>query len=784
MRSDRSLLSFAVFALIIQLVWLAVEIDLLPTKFLRRGNFEQKRLGEVSVVQNQLRRRAQNQLYWQEGRQLEEVKTYDSLLTLSQSSATVHLDSGINLTLAENTLIFFEPPQKDSKDSRIRIRFDRGNLRSKTGEQNASFEVKSWTITAKEGTDLQIQANPEGQLEVQVLSGLAELNKPDTPSPILIQNSSVTVNKQNEVKKDEFDNHITWTGEQKKDRVYAHQFPVPFQLQWKGKVTEFEIKQGEQVIVKEKIPVGSNNFTVALSEGTYAARLRSDKGISAWRTVEIWRAPVIHLVSPLPRDRMLIDELTKFIWTKPEGVFEGKIEISEDPQFLQKNKIGQSRKNFLDSRSPASGKQYWRIIGVDQEGFEIPSPYSNPIYFEKELLQAPSTKEPEIVPEKPKLPESSWFQLFIKPAFAEEMQKALHFQWQAVPEAEHYVLEVSSTKDFRDLLMEIQTKDNQFVWKNYPEKVDKLYWRVAGESQTKLGRFSAVQEVKLSSLKSAESQPAPYQVTVKKIIPAEPEDDDVGDSEPKLVLKPAAKPPPPEPSPLLWQMPIVALPGDSLTEIKPELPPPPLVMKAPPKKRREVTVSHQLLFGLNYVQQTNEDYLQSKQNFKGLVPEIFWQEKIPVDSFVDDAGTEVQFTSIEWKSQDKWTSSRGEKLVQNDLSALMWGQKNHLKYYLGVASKGRPERVDMELLQMKTEIYGQVGLAYTASATEFRYLYSKSSATDWHGLQYSYLYSKYRNKKLNKAFQIGPVLRYDMLKSSDGLKGTHYGVGLRLGYSW
>jgi hypothetical protein len=116
-------------------------------------------------------------------------------------------------------------------------------------------------------------------------------------------------------------------------------------------------------------------------------------------------------------------------------------------------------------------------------------------------LRSPKLRAPANRP----LPDkgASFWNWILPQAEAEEIYEA-QFEWDTVPGANQYVIEISESADFRDpIVNSVIKKDTQFVWRGF--KLQKFYWRVAaGHSQGRMGIFSEPETVDFSPLRKGD----------------------------------------------------------------------------------------------------------------------------------------------------------------------------------------------------------------------------------------------------------------------------------------
>lgn len=512
---DRYLVSLAVFALILELTWLAGDFNLIHLPYLSPAKEDTQRLqaGHVEQARREVRKKASDSLVWETPGEREAVFFNDSFLTLAQSSATLSLQGGSQLHLAENTLVVIEPSSDEAPD-RIRLRFSKGAIRSHSGEKTR-IQTDSWVIEAEKGSELKVRQVEGEKIQVEMSSGRARvLHGEDNETNVELKaNEILTVDEEKVLESQTVTQDLLWQ-DRTPARIYSHSFPVEIDLEWSGPAEEIEIwsTTGEKRTVS--VEEGTHKRTVALNSGTFFLRLSRNETVSATREVEIWNAPVLHLFSPLPRDRAEVERSLSFSWAESPLAKEYRLQVSRDTRFEQI--IFDRKMQGIEAQAAfddGEGKYHWRVMGYDESGYPIPALYSYPLYFSEEPLPAPKL----IVPEnrspadvKKKSDDQSFFRWrrpligwLIGTAWAQEGAVAekvdLVFRWEKVEGASAYIIEISETPDFRTPLLIEKTEGTEFRWKNVEPKI--YYWRVAGEGGSgRKGLFSPVSRLDVSEL--------------------------------------------------------------------------------------------------------------------------------------------------------------------------------------------------------------------------------------------------------------------------------------------
>lgn len=444
----------------------------------------EKPAGVVSKTSNELRRRSLNSLVWEKSAENESVFYFDSVLTLAQSTAQLKLNGGIDVDLSENTLVTIEPRETNSS-AEIRLKFERGNLAARNPYQKAKIEGHGFSVDLAKGSELQMRQTGDQEFEVQLRKGEAQIASGDGVKSIgqdgLLR---IAGGKASELK---LDRGLKWKNAPAK-RIYTHGDDAPVDLAWDGPAAELrlqELGQPEKIVPLDQ---GSAKLEVRLPAGHHLAYLRSEGKTSEPVEVEVWRAPNLHLIMPLPRNRLRTGEQNTFLWTRmPEAVsYELRIDGLPVPvdEKLDTNSISLKFGEEADAE--------WGVWARDKQGFLIPPLYKYPIYMRHEPFAAPKLFSPKLRTPASKKRDGAYLwqwmlDALIPSAHADDRWEAV-FAWEKVPGADRYMIEISETADFRKLVLSRETSKPEFIWSEYRKRV--YYWRVAAGSLSRMGVFS------------------------------------------------------------------------------------------------------------------------------------------------------------------------------------------------------------------------------------------------------------------------------------------------------
>ena len=513
--SDRRLILLTVFALFVEVLLLLAHLNILP--IFSTDSKDKIKAGYVLRTEKDLKKKVADGLMWDSVEKDDSVYFYDSLLTLSESSATLYLYEKTEISLSENTLVTIEPEDKDSQ-GQIRIKFSKGDLHARNPYSQTKIESEGTLLILEKGSEVNLRSQGENGVELEVLSGELKLSNGESISKNqLLQIKDKTVTSKKDILTD-----LDFLS-RPKNRIYTHLEKEVLGFNWKNPEAQLEYWQFG-TFDRKTINQGQQ---LSLNPGKYFYRLKLNDQVSSTFKLEIWKAPVIHLVSPLPRDRSPYNSNLEFIWTITTQAQKYQFELEDS-----KGKIiqSQSADNFVYQNLTTDADYNWRVYGYDQDGFAIPPLYSYPLYIRESPLAAPTIRKPLLrlpatAPKHPKHKEPSktirkkkvsLFELLwdavIPSAKAESHAHATAdaadweavFTWDKVAGAKHYIIEISETPDFRHPLLAQKIKSSQLVWN--VKKLQKYYWRVAAGTDSRLGVFSEPELVDFSKIKPDSNQ--------------------------------------------------------------------------------------------------------------------------------------------------------------------------------------------------------------------------------------------------------------------------------------
>ncbi|MCB0377913.1 MAG: hypothetical protein KDD33_05415 [Bdellovibrionales bacterium] len=490
-KSDRWIILFLVVALVIQVAWLLIDMEILsPSGQSRRSGAEGLVAGFVEKTQNKLKRRALNSLVWEASQESQPIYYHDSVLTLAQSSAVIQLQGKSQLKLSENTLVIIEPPESETTGE-IKLKFIKGSLQARNAFAKSKIEHESFALQLNKGSVVELAQIDENSFDIQLKEGSGSLQA-DQMEESLSQGKIIQV-QNGTAQSISIDKNLKWV-DIPKARIFTRSDHTKVPLHWRGKAEQIVVVNRE--FDPRKIDIGSlSKIELSIPMGKNRLYLKQGDQISEPLDIEVWQAPLWHLVHPLPRDRAHIGPL-EFYWTGVPQARSYKIKLKG----LKSNKEWESTSPLSQYNFVDEDDYQWGIWVIDKDGFEIAPPYSYPLFIRQKPFQAPKTNKPKFQSPKAPPPPSAllWEFLFMGKAFAEGATYQAIFSWEPIEGADLYHLEISATPDFRNPVLKTQVRKSEFMWGGVKDQRD-YYWRVAaGSSSGRMGIFSEPEKITLT----------------------------------------------------------------------------------------------------------------------------------------------------------------------------------------------------------------------------------------------------------------------------------------------
>ncbi|MGZ3784371.1 MAG: FecR domain-containing protein [Bdellovibrio sp.] len=509
--------------------------------FQKPNNNKLELIGNVSLSQNDVRRKNLDTFSWLPASEKDKVFQNDSIFTGDRSEALIRLQDGTQIKIQPNSLITL-----NLKNGQMNLNLRYGNLVSEIA-QNSSLTITSGTEEFKlenksdshEKSKIQFKKNHSARTDLKLLSGNVKyINKKKNSLEELKKNEEVAVSKSGNVKKIEKPVLTLSTENNFNSLRTTPEESIPFN--WKGSadVSRYELE------ISDKEDFSSITLTKSTSEnqllindplkaGSYFWRLKAyDKDGELATTSSIRNFKVANLegpqiVSPI-KEAQLNFELkvknnedlvlpTEIKWTSTPELKNFTWQISQQSDFATLLQEGQTKNLSAIIPKLASGTYWVRVQG--QTETQKKSPWSEMVSFKLNLV---ARKE---VPPPPPILISKNIEFKIPSDMQDRNPSSIEapqLAWKPVLAVKKYQLQISKDSQFSEP-EKYDVTQNQLAWSKYHP--GKYFYRVYAQglnglvsapSETGILNVSAGSLV-LSPFKSIDitaSKPSPKDIAV------------------------------------------------------------------------------------------------------------------------------------------------------------------------------------------------------------------------------------------------------------------------------
>lgn len=521
---EKKLLYSAIVLFLIELTIFSADLGFLPISIFQSEEVKSNQpvIGHVERTRETVRKKSQNSIFWQSTNDKDTLNAFDSVLTLENSSAQLQLENDIQLNLNGNTLVVLEPIEKQGH-KRFRIQFQKGNLRSRSKNQDFSMSANDWILEAGKGTDVSVTNLSDNDIQIEVSSGEAKIKNLQSPQKVTTigSGSRVALDESSIQKSTKISQSLTWSTEETKK--YDHVFPTLVTLNWKGDATNLRIVNPGKAPIDLPLEEGQNTLRRMFFSGTYFVTVENETSSSPTMILKVLPTDKLRHLTPLPRDRNDAESSLTFAWLKHPDVEKYQLQFSYTDDFSVINESFETKETQISVTLENTGLLYWRVLGLDSKGFTVPPFYVYPLYNVNDPLAPPKLKRaPERLPAKENkdgadasdslfnhiwkwiLPVANATEEDPTPPkneIASNTKKSVIFSWYEVPEADYYVIEISVSRDFLNPILVKKIKTTEFSWTEFD--FNTYYYRVAaGKNNGRMGLFSEPEEADLTLLAS------------------------------------------------------------------------------------------------------------------------------------------------------------------------------------------------------------------------------------------------------------------------------------------
>jgi hypothetical protein len=761
---DRFLIAGAALLLILEVTFLVTDFDE-SSQRTRSSSSVQRSIGSITEKKNSVHRRGANTLIWDETQTSDPLYAYDSI------SAHLSLEGDTKLDLEQDTLVVLEP-NGGASDGRLKIRFARGSMRTRNASRPLEIMEDEMKISTEPGTALHLSGLEDGRLHVEVEAGRANVESPKGASDIG-PGERVLIREGEIEEKTKTVSELKWNSDIPR-RVYVERFPAEVKLSWTGAAASLKRVDSKRVIESSKVE--SESRSVKLGEGVTRLWLDSEEGTSESIEIDARTAPALRHFTPLPRDRVFAGRDVVFAWEPASGFTKFKVELSRTESFDEIVRTLETGEPRATTKVDDVGSFFWRVKATDEMGIEVrPSKPTNFVVVPMLKLQAPTLNAPEIrepadEDESPRDGARFLYDLLVpKAQAADAKQVEAVLSWQPIPDAEYYVIEISSSADFETTLVTKKLSEPKFVHRG--PRGARVFWRVAAGAGDMTSPFSAPASLTLQGAKVSAEEKIAAPVAPVPVPP-------VVETKPAVQWTTAKATPAPTPAP-------VATPAPEPSPEPAEIAATPAPTSAPlgPSFAEKSNRKHGRLFYAPHVRQsesTNE--LDVEGSFYGAEAISFGADFYFFETEKGRIEISVGYSSAQWKPE---SSSRQTDVTEQRTSWALAHRSGASSWSFALAGETLPllaRKASEEAELRSVALYGanaRFTESWWGSVGDFEVQLRTGSDLSGGRLRGALEYSLGSSN-----WFLGPELCLEAFQGSSNKKLTSVFGGARLGVGW
>jgi len=421
-------------------------------------------IGTIIFKKKDAERKYAEFVIWEEIASNSPVFNYDSIRTFKNSAAYIHLKSGAEISLDEDTMIVLIADEKG-----VKINFDKGTVSAKStgaGTGNISFNTKDVSISVDKG-ELALK-KIENDININVSSGEALIDS--GKGNVKKINSNVNahiVNGKTEVKK------IHVIPETPADNTFYITFKTMDRIEFKWKS---DSKENETVQIAKDSSFSDivhtsetkSKYTSAhISPGDYYWRVMSAGESSPVKKFTLIKDTVPAYLYPAADEITHVagnEEPVNFKWTGSSYSKAYELELAQNPDMSKPVKKITININSASITGLPSGYLWWKINRIYPESFKILDNSKDVNSFKLEHRTVKRVKPRPLHDSEMKVS-----------TFSEN----IIFNWEGGKGVKNYKIDISKDIDFKNIIRSAGTATSFYNTGKLPE--GSYYWRVSAD---------------------------------------------------------------------------------------------------------------------------------------------------------------------------------------------------------------------------------------------------------------------------------------------------------------
>ncbi|MEK6554364.1 MAG: hypothetical protein AABZ31_03910, partial [Bdellovibrionota bacterium] len=461
-----------------------------------------EQIGEVTRIQNDVRRRHQIAFTWMPLEQENNVFQGDSIFTGNSSGALIKTKSGEEISIAANSLVVI----KTRQDS-VSIDIGFGSVEGKVQKGKTLRITSNNSLTELDGSGatVKIDAGDGNKLVLNVLEG--EVNvRSGGGMKTLRRNDSTEINTPDYLNKPEKNTIQILMPLANQRFQFMQERPTEFRWRTSRAFNRMKIKVATDIAMKNTLvdaAVTENNYTAfSLPVDTPLYwQILSDAAISDVTPFYLVGNSPSQPVSPLMGQNIFYDAAlresvagatVKLEWAGGSPALRYEVQLANNPIF-EGPRIYKTKNTNYTTEILSRGQYYWRVKSLDfatAKWSEVASFKVGPEPTRFLALPVMQMTSNEFLLKTKVHGKTS--EVIHKARNRKALQYIENFptlQWSRVSGAKQYILQISSGLDFKDILINKKIDENYYTWKTL--NIGTYFWRVKAINEVyKEGAFS------------------------------------------------------------------------------------------------------------------------------------------------------------------------------------------------------------------------------------------------------------------------------------------------------
>lgn len=310
-------------------------------------------IGKVFYKREVAMRKFSDRMVWEDVESGTPLYSHDAVMTGSYSDAELVLNTGLKLKLEANTLV-----ELDLEQEGLTLKLSGGGIKT-AGAQNSQTTVLTKNGQSINVTEASASIRTQGsQVAVEVKEGKVEVTNKEGKKETVVKDEVLTAGKKMRVAL-----QLTLPADETQFLTNSDNARIPFACAPQGSAKSIELAQNADFAGVRRVPLANGAASPMVSSGDWFVRCLGDEGSSsAMRRIRVVKAGSYQLIRPEKNEINFTDKPSLRIeFRTPRAVTSTKVEIADNPQFLNPVFAQTVARSFVDLALPKSGRYHFRL---------------------------------------------------------------------------------------------------------------------------------------------------------------------------------------------------------------------------------------------------------------------------------------------------------------------------------------------------------------------------------------------------------------------------------------